>query len=184
MARRLFTLSALSLLLCAAAVVLWAVSYVAPGGAGRRTWRIGGRPTVGITEVGFASARGRVAFGTLSREVPGGITTGETRQAVQWVWGRGALVDFIRYREWYGPLGFEFSRTRGGPGGSGWTVMVPYWALCLLTAIPPAYRLARIGRRRRQERLRLGLCPRCGYDLRATPGRCPECGTAVAGKDA
>lgn len=37
--------------------------------------------------------------------------------------------------------------------------------------------LGREGRRARVER---GQCEHCGYDLRGTRGRCPECGRLVA----
>jgi len=36
--------------------------------------------------------------------------------------------------------------------------------------------------RRKLRRSKIGLCPCCGYDLRATPEQCPECGAMVQSK--
>lgn len=33
--------------------------------------------------------------------------------------------------------------------------------------------------RRRHVRVKAGLCAQCGYDLRASKGRCPECGNVI-----
>jgi hypothetical protein len=56
----------------------------------------------------------------------------------------------------------------------GWRVTFPLWWLALFFGIAPAIALLR---RRRSMREISGLCTKCGYDLRATPNRCPECGT-------
>jgi hypothetical protein len=61
---------------------------------------------------------------------------------------------------------------------SHFSVVVPYWVLVLLFTILPATRW-RLAVHRRSKIKQMGKCRRCGYDLRATPDRCPECGTVT-----
>lgn len=52
----------------------------------------------------------------------------------------------------------------------------------LFAIAPIAWIVAFRRRRRKARRARGGLCAACGYDLRASPDRCPECGVAVESK--
>jgi hypothetical protein len=61
-------------------------------------------------------------------------------------------------------------------GSSSTTVILPSWFLAILFAILPAWRFGGFKRRRRLCRMSHGLCGDCGYDLRFSPERCPECG--------
>ena len=75
--------------------------------------------------------------------------------------------------------GFEWWRWEGPSGWRGeldrriTCCVAPTWSSALVFSVLPAVWLIRRFKRRP---LKIGHCPTCNYDLRATPGRCPECG--------
>jgi hypothetical protein len=199
--RLLNLLTALSLLLCMAAVVMWARSYFTEDAiqaprdsmAGRwfdeeswQAWSGWGGLSVCWGHNGGDLVTQRDADDVRAR------TNCDGRwhyHFVRWNWGpMYGDGSFSRGgRRTY--LGFGFDRhddvNRGSPAGFQKLVMVvvPWPAIVGLFAALPASRVARTRMRRRRARLgalRKGLCKSCGYDLRATPDRCPECGHVPA----
>lgn len=75
---------------------------------------------------------------------------------------------------------------RAGPHNKHLTIPIsrillfPLWLPALICALPPVvYLSTRFVSRTRHHR-RHGVCLTCGYDLRESPLRCPECGTATS----
>ena len=84
---------------------------------------------------------------------------------------RGRLIDVpgVELTSEFRSVGVN--RTRYIYLGMNWAV--PF----VIFAAPPA--LAAVSFVRRRRRRKAGMCRECGYDLRASSDRCPECGTAI-----
>jgi hypothetical protein len=157
MKRRLFNLAAgASLALCVAMIVLWFAN--AP------PVRYPALPLQGaVSSVRwFAGTGRRMVFLGL-------VTLDPSGPAISW--------DGLGFMYMRRPEQITVSAGRSQPCLLRY-VGVPVWFVALaalgmsILFIRPALRLRRLRR--------AGRCPACGYDLRATPDRCPECG-AVPG---
>jgi hypothetical protein len=58
------------------------------------------------------------------------------------------------------------------------TIRLPHWVVALALGGVPGFWWVAVRRSRRARRS--GFCAACGYDLRVTPARCPECGHVPA----
>jgi hypothetical protein len=185
--RLLNLLVALSLTVCVAAIALWVRSYTRSD----TVWH--SRVTEGEAYVDargwqLDTARGDVAVRRqFSRVCHGGVRLGNRPDG--WYLQSNAPTDRVffasgaltRFETGARAAGFEYySAQYDGADGSRSgqrRIVVPFWAVVLLTAPLPAVRL---WRRVSRGGFGPGHCRGCGYDLRGNEsGVCPECGRAV-----
>ena len=191
MKRRLVTLAAAtSLLLCVATVALWVRSYWASYGLFRATDQDVERRSIVI---GIGVARGIIGGSrsvlTMDRRghfihVNELLPPADAGPVFGWslyIRGGRAIAPVVPVTTWLG-FSYEKQSTRSGPSlQESLHASIPLWLPVLLLLLPPAFWVTSPARRR-ERRLRLGLCATCGYDLRASPVRCPECGAAPAAR--
>lgn len=169
MRRRLFTIaSTLSLLLSVGTAAVWAWSETSSATIG---WR-------GKVREDLLSVSGGVVHYSVARG--GGFIDPHG-------WIGGTSPDPIHYNEiarrdsWrFYASGFGFDRKHVGHQYAYDDVLIPCWFLIAILALLPAMRVRKWYRTRMAaHHQRAGRCTACGYDLRATNGRCPECGTPI-----
>ena len=88
----------------------------------------------------------------------------------------------IEWNEW---AAFRYWTYTQFNGRKTFILGISYWPIALLASVPlvmPLVRRAAAWNARRKADL-IGKCVRCGYDLRATPARCPECGHVPVADD-
>jgi len=182
--------TALSVLIGVAAAVLWPRSYSHEDEIQYdrvSVWEARGEKIVSETQAYLSPRAGAVSV-YVAREPAHSIWDGPNSGSLRLALVHGSdcsgAVALERFGIMYAPpasrLGFVYDSTPYLLGE--WRAYrIPYWALVAAACVLPALQLVAAVRRRR--RRRSGRCLVCGYDLRATPERCPECGTvAVAGE--
>jgi hypothetical protein len=175
-------LSVLSLVLCVATTALWLRSYWTFDHYDR-IQRVRADDSQAIRQWYFMSDGGGVKLTVFTAE--GSTVPGLWGSNLGTWWGHEPATGYVRFGNdravaigWLGVGwgGGKWNQVDGSLTTEDSWIVFPHWMAVALFGLTPAVWLATFVRKRR--RLANGLCRHCGYDLRATPDRCPECGAA------